>query len=355
MIDSQQITDLLLEEAHFLAEHVNFSDSPTLHGDAKFERLISETPLPEKQHISFLIEEIFWASLLTEEGRPCRPRLLYSPRQGSMRRAVHRLAKPVPLNRDLLRKLAPVQGPLGYLIWDCTSGIPEITGVQGREGGDPCDFMVAAPNNGALDISWSCLRVLALRAGRLDRLSRSSLPQVHSVLEIIRKLTGNFEPVLLGRAIRAIANSGHGGSIWILREGSSVDGIHIGYPVQPDERPLPQHHEQRFKWLESLGYLAAGDGAVLVDSRVRILGFGAFIDVPEAARQVSIAGGAENIESTKLGGGRHRSAIEFCVRFTPAAAIVVSEDGRISVVWAETQGGPFYAPFSALGFSDSII
>jgi DNA integrity scanning protein DisA with diadenylate cyclase activity len=129
--------------------------------------------------------------------------------------------------------------------------------------------------------------------------------------------------------------------------------------VQPGERPLPQHFEQRSKWLESLGYLAAGDGAVLVDSRVKILGFGAFIDVPEAARQVtcfSYAGGARRIESTKLGGGRHRSAIEFCVRFAPAATIVVSEDGRISIVWAETKVAPCYAPFSALGISsDSII
>jgi hypothetical protein len=174
-------------------------------------------------------------------------------------------------------------------------------------------------------------------------------------------LTGSFEPVFLGRAIRAITTGGHGGSIWILREGCLINGIHIGYPVQSDERPLPQRYEQRSKWLDSLGYLSAGDGAVLVDSRVRILGFGAFIDVPETATQVTSfsnesGGGAERIESTKLGGGRHRAAIEFCVRFAPAAAIVVSEDGRISVVWAETAAAPCFAPFSTLGIlSDSII
>jgi hypothetical protein len=110
MIDSRQITDMVFEEARCLAERVEFNDAPALNAEAKFARLISTHQLPEPQHISFLIEEVFWASLLTKEGRPCCPRLLYSVRQESMRRALHRLAKPVPLTRDALRKLAPAQG-----------------------------------------------------------------------------------------------------------------------------------------------------------------------------------------------------------------------------------------------------
>ena len=53
MIDSRQITDILLEEAHFLAEHVQFSDAPALNADEKFARLISTHQLPEPQHIFF--------------------------------------------------------------------------------------------------------------------------------------------------------------------------------------------------------------------------------------------------------------------------------------------------------------
>jgi len=52
-----------------------------------------------------------------------------------MNKQVHRLEKPVPLDRKHLRKLTPVQGPLGYLTWDCVSGKPEITGVQGYHPG----------------------------------------------------------------------------------------------------------------------------------------------------------------------------------------------------------------------------
>lgn len=88
-----------------------------------------------------------------------------------------------------------------------------MTGVQGREGGDPGDFTIAASNNGALDISWNCARLLTLRAGRLDRLTRNSLPGVHEALGIVQELTGGFQPAFLVSAIKAIADAGHGGAI----------------------------------------------------------------------------------------------------------------------------------------------
>jgi len=313
MIGSHDLTLAFLKEAKFIAGRVRFDDAPDATLEEKFAKLVASHPIPESDRIRFALEEAFWASLLTEEGRPCRPRLLYLPRQERMREAVHRLAKPVPLTRDALRKLWPAQGPLGYLIWDCVSGVAEITGVQGREGGDPPDLIIAAPHNGALNIDWSCARLLALRAGRLDRLSQASLPDVHAALEVARKLTGGFEPVFLRPAIQAIVDGGHGGAIWILREGCLPNGIHIGYLIQTDDRPLPQRYEERSKWLTSIGYLATTDGAVLVNSRVKVIGFGAFIDVPDEPRLVTVYSDQEitkEFESTKLGGGRHRSAVE---------------------------------------------
>jgi hypothetical protein len=117
MIDSLKLTSILLEEARLFSGRVNFNDTTDLKLEEKFERLVASHPLPESKQISFAVEEVFWASLLTEEGRPCRPRLLYSPRQECMRQALPRLPKPVRLDRDALRKLAPAQGPLGYLTW----------------------------------------------------------------------------------------------------------------------------------------------------------------------------------------------------------------------------------------------
>jgi DisA bacterial checkpoint controller nucleotide-binding len=356
MINTDKLTDIPIEEAKDLAKRINFGDDLT--PEEKFERLVAQHPLPSFKQISALFEEVFWASQLTEEGRPCLPRLLYLPRQQIMRQAIHRLSEPIELTREALRKLTPIQGELGYLTWDCESNSAEITGVQGREGGDPCDFITAAPKNGALDISWACSRLIALRAGRIERLSNTILKDVNTALGTLMNIMNNFEIMHLGTTIQTIVDNGHGGAIWVLREGSPHDGIHIGHQVQPDERPVPIKREQRFPWLQSLGHLASVDGAVLINTRLQVLGFGSFIDISDTHQVTNISNEnrEEKLSSTQLGGGRHRSAMEFCVRFAPAAAIVVSEDGRISIMWAASPDAPYCSQVSLLAIiSDTII
>jgi hypothetical protein len=357
MINAQELADIFLDEAHNQARSISFQEFPDLTPEQKVERAKEQNPLPERDVIAHVFEEVFWASLLTEESRPCQPRLIYRPRQAEMSQAIHRLVRPVELTREHLRKLTPVQGPLGYLVWDVESKTPEIIGVEGRQGGDPCDFTVAAPSNGALDISWWCFRLVAVRAGRVDRLSSTRLPDMHRALDIVRQLLGNFAPVFLGRTIQAIASEGHGGAVWIVGEGRAVEGTQIGYPVTLDQRPLPERFEQRLPWLKSVGYLAAVDGAVLLNSQLRVLGFGAFVNIPDQQEKVAYlsAQGVEMVEPRQLGGGRHRSALQFCREQAPAAAVVVSEDGRITVMGAGPDRKVMCAPISILGFSDNII
>jgi hypothetical protein len=362
MINSQEIVEVILEEIKNYVGRMTFDPppEPPLTPDEKLAKMFADCPLPDNQKIAFAVEEIFWASLLTEEGRPCRPRLLYVPRQESMRRAVHRLAVPVALTRATLRKLTPAQGRLGYLTWDCVSGTPEITGVQGREGGDPVQFTIAAPMNGALNIDWMVARLVTLRAGIIERSSSNLKPEMISALiDVSRLMGGGMEPVRLNSAIRAIADDGHGGAIWIIRKGSIPDSsVQFWYRVQPDDRPLPDHYPN-FSFLQSIGHLTAVDGAVVVDQNIRVLGFGAFIEIPKTPKLVNAItdeNKEQKVPSTKLGGGRHRSAVEFCARFAPAAAIVISEDGRISVFWSMNAEDLFCAPLlTAGGFSDSLI
>jgi hypothetical protein len=361
MINSQDVADVLIEEIELYVENIKLEPppEPPPTPEEKMAQMLASHPLPDRHTIAAGVEEVFWASLLTEEGRPCRPRLLYVPRQQSMRRAVHQLAVPAALTRAILRKLTPAQGRLGYLTWDCVSGTPEITGVQAREGGDPSDLTIAAPMNGALDINWMSSRLVTVRAGRIERHSRNLKPQTLSAFHGVSALLGSFEPVFLNRTIRAIADASHGGAIWILRKDVVPDSVQIEYHVQPDERPLPTQANARFQILESIGHLAAVDGAVVLDQHIKILGFGAFIEIPDEPKLVTTISDEnkeEKVLSTKLGGGRHRSAVEFCARFAPAAAIVVSEDGRISILWSVNADILFCAPLSTVGIlSDSII
>jgi hypothetical protein len=174
VIDCPGLTSAFFEEARLFAERMRFNEESHTEGsdtEEKFARLMASSPLPSSAQLCSVIEEVFWASLLTEEGRPCRPRLLYSPGRKQVRPSVHQLARSVPLTRETLRKLAPVQGSLGYLAWDYGSGGMEITGVQGREGGDPGNLIIAAPKNGALDISCSLLAYRNLGCQRSSALS----------------------------------------------------------------------------------------------------------------------------------------------------------------------------------------
>jgi hypothetical protein len=358
MINSLELAEEVLEEVHILGREMKFNNEE-LTPEEQLERAITQVPLPDKQALVHSVEEVFWASILTEEGRPCKPRLIYSPRQRKISWTAQRFVNALPLDRDTLRKLSPAQGPLGYLLWACESGRAEIIGVQGRQAGDSCDFVISSPGYGALDISWSCIRLVTLRAGRLDRYSKIRLPDVSRALSIVRELLGSFAPVFLGYTITSIANEGHGGAVWILRENQSYEGVQLGYRVFRDEFPLMERHSERPKFLESIGHLAGVDGAVLIDARLQVIGFGAFIDVPDSPGKVAFVVDSKTVElrpPSELGGGRHRSAVEFCNRFAPAAAIVVSEDGRISLIWTiDTKSPPFWVPFSILGFSNTVI
>ena len=359
MIQTSHLIDMLRNEMRHYANGVKFQDDQDLTLDAKLARLLDKSPIPNDDQISYIIEDVFWASLLAEEGRPCRPRLLYKPDRDNQGMD-HVFVKAIPLRRETLRKLTPAQGPLGYVVWNCNSGTHEIVGIWPRYGGDRFELVVAASSSGAIDINWSCARLIALRAGRIDLLSNTSLPDVHAALDIIRTVTGNeFEPVLLARVIRTIYDIGHGGAIWILPVGRSAEGIQIGYGLALNDYSFPIRYEQRTSWLRSYGYLAATDGAVLLNAKLKALGFGAFIDVPDKPKRVvshSHGNMTKVVNSTDLGGGRHRSGIEFCTRFAPAAAVVVSEDGRISLMWADANRTPHFSPLSLLGvLTDTII
>lgn len=111
-------------------------------------------------------------------------------------------------------------------MWDCESGTPEITAVRGREGGDLTQLTISAPMNGALNINWLLMRLVTLRAGRIERRSNNVKPEIISTLGYFGQLmSGGSELLYLNQTILAIANEGHGGAVWIMREGLMPDSM----------------------------------------------------------------------------------------------------------------------------------
>jgi len=361
MIDSSGVAQALHDEAKSHVQGMRFSPPESDLGFEKnWERQVAKWPLPEPHILAQIIEQVFWTSLLTEEGRPSRPRLVYAPSRESGYVA-HWFADAKPLTSESLAKLAPACGPLNYLAWHLERGSPLLTGIVSHQGAAPFDLILAAAGTGALDLIWNGYRLVTLRSGQLARFSQNRLPTAAARSPYLAELLGNVSPALLERAVRVIADQGHGGSLWIVRDRASLvhGGIHIGIEVREGEVGLlDRAYDERLRWLESVGHLASVDGAVVLDGDARLIGFGAFTDSTDdvVLARLHPSGEIAPIQASELGAGRHRSAAQFCSQCAPAVAYVVSEDGRISFLAAEKSGQPpLCAEIVSLGFSVSEL
>jgi hypothetical protein len=84
--------------------------------------------------------------------------------------------------------------------------------------------------------------------------------------------------------------------------------------------------------LEALTWLSAVDGAVLINRRFELFGFGCVVKLREKAEyrifRCEDRAALVRVQVAADGyGTRHRSAFEFCYRFAPSLAIVASHDG----------------------------
>lgn len=95
--------------------------------------------------------------------------------------------------------------------------------------------------------------------------------------------------------------------------------------------------EALFELSATIAAMADVDGAVVVNKRFEVLGFGAEIggDLPHVdhvARALDLEGRERLTERVDAMGTRHRSVYRLCARFHEALAIVVSQDGGVRFV-----------------------
>jgi hypothetical protein len=111
--------------------------------------------------------------------------------------------------------------------------------------------------------------------------------------------------------------------------------------VSSTDGDVAQIDEAIFELAHQVAGLAAVDGAVVLNKRFELLGFGAEIggDLPGVrwvARALDAEGTAKVRESVERDGTRHRSAYRLCNFAHEALAIVVSQDGTVRFVkWHE--------------------
>ena len=386
--------------------------------------------LPKHRALDEIIETAYHASLLHEEQRSLRFRLLVaapSSLPSCSPRELHLQILEFDPSRRLsdseLRRLAPAadfertligvhaEGEGAPYVWGLAlSGVQWLRRIQsGRPSGEdllPDALVVHVLSPGHLLIARGATPLLEMQGGRLhdsghDVFRSMWMPRLFAPVraEVMRSLEGNpaandVRPTvsddvlrtvgqhLLRRALAAIRRARHGGTLLIVPPGEQGDlevpGITLKYRFADQDtrrrfrqlilsivstlqdvavrdgvahvdlafyqrrgetelRPL---EEAVVELAQLMASLAAVDGAVVMNRRFEVIGFGGEITIAEPVRQIHRAIDLEAektaVEVVDGVGTRHRSVYRLVQAQPEALAFVVSQDGTVSVVHQRT-------------------
>jgi hypothetical protein len=402
--------------------------------DEYCESVYNHDALPAPDVLETILSTCYQASLLREEERPVRFRLIVAnaarfPAPGGPPHGFHRFLfnQARRFSHHELRRLAPavdfhraligaqIEPRDGLMLWGMITTGPRW--VQAIYGGRqsfqrlPGNLVVRVTAPGRIAVCKGLLTVAMLVGGRIVQPSlgifdstwlpatftewRDELLALHGEARD-RAATpwADLDPdvtrLIVQHSVRSVIglmrNSHHGGTILFLPpegDGSieKLDGRVLpkyGFASEEPRRRFrtlivalmnalaatePTHPERHkvgweeyvsstdgdvarideaiFELAHQVAGLAAVDGAVVLNKRFELLGFGAEIggDLPAVrwvARALDAEGTAKVRESVESEGTRHRSAYRLCNFVHDALAIVVSQDGTARFVkWHE--------------------
>jgi len=347
--------------------------SPTVH--AYFARRLAQARSEGREHLASLppaeiveaiIDAAFWASLRREEGYMPRISLAFlSPEE-----SVHPLMfeRTLALAAGALTRVAPaVERPGVHLgvwhngdelyVWGTTRTIPKYCFV----------LEVAAP--GLLVVkhhsgqeAGKFVNVAVLEGDQIKVVDdhASSTPECPA---LVTSLLGFDSPASWAHSVNVLVRlavsmraHGRGGCFLVVPAGSDCwrESIvpPLAYAVSPPfpelarlSRETPRGarravvQEELERTVDWIAGLTAVDGAVVINDRHELLGFGAKIARRHNCAQVEqvtvtepIPGAAAAlVHPEELGGTRHLSAAQFVHDQRDAIALVASQDGRFTI------------------------
>jgi DisA bacterial checkpoint controller nucleotide-binding len=208
---------------------------------------------------------------------------------------------------------------------------------------------------------------------RLEHASRQSASSSPTLVE--HSLIGRVSQHMLRRTIQLIRGARHGGMLLVVDNvvaPAGLTSLRLKYRFHQDEpsqryrtllfrileslaasssKPsvdwsdfaldasmeLEQLERAVFEWSRVLASLSAVDGAVVIDKRLGLLGFGAEVspELPAPARvwrALDAEGRERSPDDIENVGTRHRAAYRFVKEHPQGLAVVVSHDGGVSFV-----------------------
>jgi len=324
--------------------------------------------LPSPRELEQLVELAFFAGLHEEEARRSQIALAWTGGVHDCTAAVA-LSPPVRATPKSLAKLSPaVQGaPASLAVRPDGDDLMIWALLQhGVEAELPLTIRSLAA--GVLRVDWRGVpRALYARGEALF------LAGAHATVPPAERLTTAFAPwaraaaeatridpraaTITHIAARALSH-GHGGMILIVPAGAEARGIRMHYEAGDGADLLASRHAELAGGLDAQGEtkarfdaavdfvarLTATDNALLLDTDLRIRGFGVQVVESEASlqpfRHIDPYTGDSHIDDiTTFKGTRHPAGVIFCLRQDgEAAAIIASQDSRLSLVVKDAHG-----------------
>jgi hypothetical protein len=331
-----------------------------------------------------LVEEVFWSSLDRYEDVPLRARLYVAPTAALAHPAPNIIklesAVPIPCDRANIRRLSPAHGRHGALVVVADAAHAEIVALY-----------VSARATEPTPPGWLCVECTGTGVVRVANLSRTLLEFVRGTERVVggMKFDRDVSAVLLSQSLKsddtdpaffqalsvsrlylsigaAIERDGVGGALWLLPANTSRERSlrALGHPVA-----MPPSWAEPFRenWTAqewdrgrqdairtALANLARVDGAILANASPAVLAFGVvcndfrtMVDAQASGQVLRVVeptdashplDGGTKVDPARLGGSRHRSAIDFCANVAPAAAVVASHDGGLTVFASRAPG-----------------
>jgi hypothetical protein len=346
--------------------------------------------LPDLHDLRALLEVAFFASLHEEEGRKLAFAIAWTP-GARADRAVFEIARPVAATPRSVAKLAPATSR-------------EATALAVRRVGDELVVWALLQQNEA-DEQPLTIRALGPGVLRVElagipralytRGETSLLGRGHEVTSPARRLTAAFacwsrdadprtrvdpRAALVTRLAARALEHGHGGMILILpAEAPEPAGVRVHYPVGAGADVLARRYAELVagvptgerlarlatararavdghvqvrdeaqlraaEAVELVARLTAIDNALLLDTDLRVRGFGVQVIEADAPSQSfehrsPYTDDVHTDDLSTFKGTRHPAGVIFCLRqAAEAAAIIASQDGRLSLAVKDAGG-----------------
>jgi len=356
-----------------------------IQGNAELTR-----PLPSRDHLEAILDVVYVASLMEEEGRRIDFTLAYLGGDGArhLNHKVFPFKRPLPFDPKPLAKYALSTEPLttSLAVWPSKGGDLRVWGLTHH--GDhtfdvdlnflPTYLSVRVLRTGTFAVHFDARLAMLFSRNHHHLFPKDSAKRI-DLVDVLRDWVGLEVPVAvaLQRVCRRMVALGHGGTILLTEKGVTPNALTMHDTLTMREGSLTllkdvvaEDHkrgngegaakeskregtrvheayrldEKHREALDFVAHLSAVDGAVVLDDELNVHGYGATIstegDAPAGTAEDPKNLGTTDVMDLGRRGNRHRSAAYFCARQTGLAlAFVASQDGDFSLFIRKKDGG----------------